>query len=61
MSAMTDQEQLDTAKSFFKKYGSAIISGVLIALIALVNNKDMVSQWICQRLRILIIQAEVPI
>lgn len=34
MSAMTDQEQLDTAKSFFKKYGSAMISGVLIALIA---------------------------
>ena len=31
---MTDQEQLDTAKSFFKKYGSAMISGVLIALIA---------------------------
>lgn len=34
MNAMTDQEQLDTAKSFFKKYGSAMISGVLIALIA---------------------------
>lgn len=31
---MTDQEQLDTAKSFFTKYGSAMISGVLIALIA---------------------------
>lgn len=34
MNAMTDQEQLETAKSFFKKYGSAMISGVLIALIA---------------------------
>ena len=34
MNAMTDQEQLDTAKSFFQKYGSAMISGVLIALIA---------------------------
>lgn len=31
---MTDEEQLDTAKSFFKKYGSAMVSGVLIALIA---------------------------
>lgn len=34
MSAMSDEEQLDTAKSFFKKYGSALISLVLIALIA---------------------------
>ena len=29
-----DEEQLDSVKSFFKKYGSAMISGVLIALIA---------------------------
>ena len=34
MSAMTDEEQLDGLKSFFKKYGSAMFSGVLIALIA---------------------------
>ncbi|MDM1757757.1 MULTISPECIES: tetratricopeptide repeat protein [Acinetobacter] len=34
MSAMTDEEQLDSLKSFFKKYGSAMVSGVLIALIA---------------------------
>ena len=45
MNAMTDQEQLDTAKSFFQKYGSAMISGVLIALIAFFgiqywNKKD---------------------
>ena len=34
MSAMTDEEQLDGLKSFYKKYGSAILSGILIALIA---------------------------
>ena len=34
MSAMTDEEQLNTAKSFFSKYGSAFISLILIALIA---------------------------
>lgn len=34
MSAMTDDEQLDSVKSFFKKYGSAMVTGVLIALIA---------------------------
>ena len=34
MSAMSDEEQLDSAKSFLKKYGSAMITGVLIALIA---------------------------
>ena len=34
MSAMTDEEQLDSLKSFFRKYGSAMVSGVLIALIA---------------------------
>lgn len=34
MSAMSDEEQLDTAKSFFKKYGSTLLSAVLIALIA---------------------------
>lgn len=34
MSAMTDEEQLDGFKSFLKKYGSALVSGVLIALIA---------------------------
>ncbi len=34
MSAMTDQEQLDGMKSFLQKYGSAIVTGVLIALIA---------------------------
>ncbi|MFE8306215.1 tetratricopeptide repeat protein, partial [Acinetobacter baumannii] len=34
MSAMTDEEQLDSVKSFFKKYGSAMVTGVLIALIA---------------------------
>lgn len=34
MNATTDEEQLDSLKSFFKKYGSALVSGVLIALIA---------------------------
>ncbi len=34
MSALSDEEQLDSLKSFTKKYGSAIISGILIALIA---------------------------
>lgn len=34
MSAMSDEEQLDGLKSFFKKYGSAMVSAVLIALIA---------------------------
>lgn len=30
----TDEAQLDSVKSFFQKYGSAMVSGVLIALIA---------------------------
>ncbi|OTG67385.1 YfgM family protein [Acinetobacter silvestris] len=34
MSAMTGEEQLDGLKSFIQKYGSAMLSGVLIALIA---------------------------
>ena len=35
MSAMSDDEQLDSGlKSFIQKYGSAMVSGVLIALIA---------------------------
>jgi predicted negative regulator of RcsB-dependent stress response len=34
MSAMTDEEQVDSLKSFLKKYGSAMISAVLIVLIA---------------------------
>ena len=34
MSALSDDEQLDSLKSFTKKYGSAIVSGILIALIA---------------------------
>ena len=34
MSALSDDEQFDSLKSFTKKYGSAMISGVLIALIA---------------------------
>jgi predicted negative regulator of RcsB-dependent stress response len=34
MSALSDEEQLDSLKSFTKKYGSAILSGILIALIA---------------------------
>lgn len=34
MNALSDEEQLDNLKSFTKKYGSAIISGILIALIA---------------------------
>lgn len=34
MSAITDSEQLDGLKSFTKKYGSSIIIGILIALIA---------------------------
>ncbi|QER38659.1 tetratricopeptide repeat protein [Acinetobacter suaedae] len=32
--SLSDDEQLDSLKSFAKKYGSAIISGILIALIA---------------------------
>ena len=34
MSALSDEEQLDNLKSFAKKYGSAIVSSILIALIA---------------------------
>ena len=34
MSTLSDQEQLDGLKSFAQKYGSAVLSGVLIALIA---------------------------
>lgn len=34
MSAMTDEEQLNGLKSFFRKYGSTLISTVLIVLIA---------------------------
>ena len=34
MSALSETEQLDSLKSFTKKYGSAMICGVLIALIA---------------------------
>ena len=34
MSALSDDEQFDSLKSFTKKYGSAMISGILIALIA---------------------------
>ncbi|MDN5510765.1 tetratricopeptide repeat protein [Acinetobacter sp.] len=34
MNALSDEEQLDNLKSFTKKYGSAMMSGILIALIA---------------------------
>lgn len=34
MNALSDAEQLDSLKSFAKKYGSAMMSGILIALIA---------------------------
>ena len=34
MSALSEEEQLDNLKSFAKKYGFAIVSGILIALIA---------------------------
>lgn len=34
MNAMTDEEQLNGLKTFIQKYGSAMLSGVLIALIA---------------------------
>ncbi|ALH94316.1 YfgM family protein [Acinetobacter equi] len=34
MSALSEEEQLEGLKSFTKKYGSAIVSGILIALIA---------------------------
>ena len=30
----TDEQQLDSVKSFFQKYGSAMVTGILIALIA---------------------------
>lgn len=39
MSALSDDEQLDHLKSFAKKYGSAIISGILIALIAFFGSQ----------------------
>ncbi len=32
--SLSDEEQFDSLKSFAKKYGSAMISGILIALIA---------------------------
>ncbi|HQZ59299.1 MAG TPA: tetratricopeptide repeat protein, partial [Acinetobacter sp.] len=32
--SLSDEEQLDQIKSFAKKYGSAMVSGILIALIA---------------------------
>lgn len=32
---MTEEEQLNSLKSFFQKYGSKLVSGILIALIAL--------------------------
>lgn len=34
MNALGEENQLDSLKSFAKKYGSAIVSGILIALIA---------------------------
>ena len=34
MNALSDDAQIDSLKSFTKKYGSAMISGILIALIA---------------------------
>lgn len=34
MNALTEEEQLNNLKSLTKKYGSATISGVLVALIA---------------------------
>lgn len=34
MSALTQEEQLDNLKSLSKKYGSAAVSGILVALIA---------------------------
>ena len=34
MNALSDDKQFDNLKSFTKKYGSAMISGILIALIA---------------------------
>lgn len=35
MSAMTEEQQLNSLKSFFQKYGSKLLSGILIALIAM--------------------------
>ena len=32
--SLSDEEQFDQLKSFGKKYGSAMVSGILIALIA---------------------------
>ena len=37
MNALSDEEQLDNLKSFAKKYGSAMMSGILIALIAILH------------------------
>ncbi|SPL69959.1 YfgM family protein [Acinetobacter stercoris] len=34
MSSLSDAEQLDNVKSFTKKYGSSMVTGILIALIA---------------------------
>lgn len=49
MSALSDEEQLDNFKSFAKKYGSPIVSGILIALIAYFgwqwwHKKDLAEQ-----------------
>ncbi len=36
--SVSDEEQFDSLKSFAKKYGSAMISGILIALIAFLGG-----------------------
>jgi len=38
MSAMSGDEQFESLKSFTKKYGSSMITGILIALIAFLDG-----------------------
>lgn len=38
MSAIGGDEQLESLKSFTKKYGSSIITGILVALIAFLDG-----------------------
>ena len=45
MSALSEEEQLDNLKSFSKKYGSALIIGILIALIAFLGWQYWQKKW----------------
>lgn len=43
--SLSDEEQFDSLKSFAKKYGSAMISGILIALIAFLGGHTGKRIW----------------